>query len=243
MPQTLLLLEDNIDHSQHLKALIEEYNINSEISFDVISVTSFAEAIRKVDQNISIDAFLLDISLDNSPDNEGGLNFARHLQTITKYRKKPVLFLTAYGTHLPKALNELHCYAFLMKPYTKKELFQQLYDLSNEKKELYIKTSENIYVKCTLDTLLYIQANGRYLKYVTTDSCFYSRQYTLSKITGKLPDNFVRCHKSYTINKTFIGNCDFMNRYIELHGTAEKIPISRKIDPQTILDENFSGGM
>ena len=236
--KNLLILEDNLEHCRQLEHLVRLYNSESDIVFDVTAATSVTDAANWLKKHPA-DAFLLDISMDNTPGNNEGLAFARYLRSTPEYQKKPILFITAYGSFLPEALNELHCYAFLMKPYTKEDLFRQLYDLSHSREELYIKNRDNIYIRCPLDSLQYIQANGRYLKYVTTDGVFYSRQYTLNGLTEKLPADFVRCHKSYVINKKQIDNCDFVNRYIELRDCPEKIPVSRNIKPDAIFEKNL----
>ncbi len=236
MQQTLLILEDNASHCRHLQTLIEEYNIESDNSFRVIAATSLAEAERILEQQLSIDAFLLDISMDDTANNEEGLNFAKHLHNIRQYKEKPVLFLTAYGSFLPAALNELHCYAFLMKPYRKEELFRQLCDLSGlGRGDFHIKTRDGIFFKLKTDDLFYIQANGRYLNYVTATGSFSSRQHTLSDISGKLPNHFVRCHKSYIINTNMVVTYDFVNHFVELQGIKSRIPISRKINSESIF--------
>lgn len=235
MQQTLLLLEDNAEHCRQIKALIEEYNQKTTCVFNIIAVTSTAEAKGKLKQRLSIDAFLLDISMDDTSDNQEGLDFAEHLQQIREYKDKPVLFLTAYGSFLPAALNKLHCYAFLMKPYNKEELFQQLSDLSSQKEDdFYIKTREGVYYKLQLDDLLYIHANGRYLNYITGNGCFSSRQHTLSHVLEILPDNFIRCHRSYIINSDFVVNYDFINHFVEIKNIKNRIPMSRKINPEII---------
>ncbi len=236
MKRTLLLLEDNLEQLNYLEAMIEKYNQQFHGDFHVIPTASVEEAKGVVNALTPIDAFFLDVSMGTGLINDLGLDFAESLQSHTQYRSKPIIFITAYGSFLPTALNHIHCYAFLLKPYTEADLFHQLSDLcSKPKNTLTIKNRDGIYIKLSYNKLQYIQSHGRYIEYVSSDGSFYSRQHTLSELENILPNQFFRCHKSYIINLSMVVNYDLMNRYAQLESSTEKIPLSRKIKSDKIF--------
>jgi DNA-binding LytR/AlgR family response regulator len=51
----------------------------------------------------------------------------------------------------------------------------------------------------------------------------------LKEILKVLPENFIRCHKSYIINKNFIANYDITTRYVAVKSADEltSIPIGQ----------------
>ena len=231
MSLKLLLLEDNKHHKKALEQLITEYNEQSSITFDVISVSTIKQATELIDSKESFDAFLLDIALNDDENNEDGIIFANYIRNISQYRDKKIIFITAYNSFLSTAINDIHCYSFLTKPYTKAEFFRQLYDLSNSNDSVInIKNRDGIYIKISINNILYIQSNGRYLNYVTANDSFESRQYTMNEIISLLPSDFLRCHRSYIINKNMIINFDPVNRYIRLLNNNFKVPFSRNFD-------------
>ena len=63
--------------------------------------------------------------------------------------------------------------------------------------------------------------------YETTDCSHTSRQYTMKQLEEQLPENFIRCHKSYIINTDYIKNFDTVNHYIQMYHTSKLIPVAR----------------
>jgi LytTr DNA-binding domain len=85
--------------------------------------------------------------------------------------------------------------------------------LENNKKELEttkkLVENENIILKdktiITLETLIYIKADDHYLEIYTNDSKKnHQVRGKLSEIAKELPPNFIKCHRSYIINKNYI---------------------------------------
>lgn len=223
MKRHILLLEDDIIQAESLKKMVLNYSIDIELSH----VTSLTQAKKLLENNTIFDAFFLDISLDIEHINQAGLQFAEQIQSMPRYQRIPILFITAFPEHVYSAINQLHCFAYLLKPYTQLEVHKQLNTLFENRHNILLKTSENIYIRLPLDSLQYIQSHGRYLTFVTTSSSYRSRQYTLKKLLQLLPSEFVRCHKSYIINQTFVNNFDFVNHFAHMIVNDEIIPLSR----------------
>lgn len=240
MQQTIFLLEDDISQIESLNSLVKEYNKKYHTNYHIISNYSFNDAKKNVDTLKTIDIFFIDIILSDENKNFNGIEFAKYVRSFLKYETTPIFFLTAYSGFMPAALNQIHCFAFLLKPYRPESLYQQLQELPHTRNtELTIKNLDGIYIKLPFDSLLYVKSHGRYLKYVTKDSIFHSRQYTMQKLEHLLPDFFCRCHKSYIVNSKYIKNYDFTNHYIHLAPIQKVIPMSRKLTTKTIIQENY----
>lgn len=227
MKKKILLLEDDKNQAKNLEKIIHNYSQKIEIMY----AATAAQAMDFLSGNVLFDAFFLDISLDSQKRNRDGLQLAEQLQAMPRYQRTPILFITAFPQYIYSALNHLHCFAYLLKPYSEKEVQQQLASLFESKRTLLLKTSENIHIRLSLDTLQYIQAHGRYMTFVTTSSKYHSRQYTLKELTQLLPGEFLHCHKSYIINQTFVDNFDFVNHFAHMLVNGEVIPLSRNFHP------------
>lgn len=230
MAYTIFLLEDDVSQIKSIQALIADYSTQSGISIDLLFAANLDAAKKIILTFPQIDVFLLEISLHNTSYDGAGIHFAEFVQQFTKYRTKPLIFLTIYGDYMPHALNRLHCFSFILKPYTSQELFRQLDDLLLSRDEtLLLKNLDGVYMKLLPEYLVYIHSNGRYLKYHTLDDILHSRQYSMQRLEELLPEYFFRCHRSYIVNKIYIDNFDFRNHIIHLATLDVSLPISRKI--------------
>lgn len=144
----------------------------------------------------------------------------------------PIIYVTSYSNRIQEALNTVHCFGFLYKPYTPCDVTNLLDAIFNTQKTsqfIQLKIDTSIFVNIDLNQLLYIKAQGHYLLYYTTNGTLTSRQYSMKQLLLHLPSNFIRCHKSYVVNKNFILNTDKVNRYIHMQHMKEPIPIGKNI--------------
>lgn len=219
----ILLLEDDVVQINQLKTIIQNYSRD----FHIICASNLTEAKEIVKKNTLFDAFFLDISLNENTPDQDGMQFAMSLSKLPHYSNTPVLFITAFPKYIYPAINKLHCYAYIIKPYNEKQIHEQLSTLFRANRLLVLKTTDNIHVRLRYDAIRYIEANRRYLTYYTTNGNFISRQYTLQRLCELLSHDFVRCHKSYIINQTHVKNFDFTNHYARMNSGNLNIPLSR----------------
>lgn len=240
--RTILILEDDNIQRKALCQWMNEYAGRRNISLQILSAGSVEEAKSALAEHPPVFAFFLDISLKEDDKDHSGLEFSRFLQETSTYRHTPLIYVTSYGDYMKRALNTFHCFAFLLKPYTKEELFEQLEDLFDSQiEQLYIRNPEGIYHSVCLDDLVYVHSERRYLHYFTGTDEIRSRQFSMAELLDKLPSHFVRCHKSYIINTEKVRNYDFINRYIELEGTSGRIPLSRAVKSKAYFQKNKTG--
>lgn len=220
----ILLLEDDVFQARGIMETIKAYDHEIDICYanDIIQATAL------LNEDISFDAFFIDISLDRKKKDCAGLDWANSLLETCRYQKTPICFITAFPEYVYQAINKTHCFSYILKPYTKTDIVSQLDMLFQKHQDITIKTTDNIYVSFPTTDLLYVQSRGRYLHFTTPASTYRSRQYTLKKLMPLLPPNFVRCHKSYIINKDYVTNYDFGNHYAHMKHAHQIIPLSRE---------------
>ena len=73
--------------------------------------------------------------------------------------------------------------------------------------------------------ILYLEAQDKLLN-INTEHFSLSVRGSLNALAGTLPEDFVRCHRSYIVNRSYIERLDLPG--MELHlTTQERLPISR----------------
>ena len=174
--------------------------------------------------------FFLDIQLSSQEDISGnGISFGKLVRTYEAHRTTPIIFITSFPNYINEAINSVHCYGFLTKPYLPNDVFQMLDSISQKKTSaiLKLKNSDCIYREINFSDILLIESHLHYLHYHTQNNVHRSRQYTMKQLETILPNYFVRCHKSYLVNRHFISSYDPINRRLHLANHATLIPVGR----------------
>lgn len=226
MNPTILILEDDSVQSDMLEEYIESYSP----ALTTHTVTSLSEALNAVKKYNNFEAFFLDISLDETATNTDGLELALYLSSQDNTKHIPIIFVTSYPEHTYKAINDLHCFGYILKPYTKVNVHKQLSDIfSNHFNESYIsvRTLDGIYIKLDQDEIYYIESQGRYMYFHTSHGEIKSRQYRLKELISILTKDFEQCHKSYIVNKKYIESIFPSERLIKIKKINDTIPFSK----------------
>lgn len=83
--------------------------------------------------------------------------------------------------------------------------------------------------------ILYLEACDKMLNICTKRHIITARM-SLNAVESTLPQSFVRCHRSYIVNRDCIERLDMTNMMLELK-TQEKIPVSRSY--KSVLRQSF----
>lgn len=207
----VLIIEDEFFVSSHLKRML--VGLGYKVPAVCHSVTKFNE----VDLD-DFDVALIDIHL---AEDESGLDVA----TIMNQEGKPFIFLTANKEPniLKKAVMNKPV-AYLSKPFRQDELEAAL-QLAE------ILSPSNIEVRTPAGkeeiqttSILYLKADDSYTQIVTSDKTYTQRK-VLKSYLEVLPDNFIRVHRSYIVNKDHITAKSSKHLNLGEH----QIPISRGV--------------
>lgn len=219
----ILIVEDDAIIRNGLESMVR--GIDKEL--EIIS-TEFAAKALKYTKKHKIDAFFLDIQLKDY----SGIELAKQIREINRYKFTPIVFITAMPSRELEAFREIHCYDYIVKPFTEKEVrevFNTIINHSIKRKDKCLKFKQKEY-NCIIGQadIKYIESKNRKLFIETEKEKFIISSHTLKSVEEKLTDNFIRCHKGFIVNTNYIKEIDKNNNLIFLKNINIPIPIGRK---------------
>lgn len=136
------------------------------------------------------------------------LNGKSSFDLIAQIPQQPkIIFVTAYSEFMLQALRE-KAFDYLVKPVKEDELKNCLERITKDQQENDLQNSILIKSKgitriITFNDILYIEGDGPYSIFHLKDEKIKTAK-TLKSILPDLHKNFVRVHKSYVVNRTYI---------------------------------------
>ena len=98
--------------------------------------------------------------------------------------------------------------------------------LDNKFKDyIFVRAGKDI-KKLKIDDILYITVDSKYIELHTADRRYFIRS-TLTSFIEKLPDHFVRIHKTYAINMEHLDTINVENNTVKVGN--ETLPLSRSL--------------
>lgn len=207
----IILCDDNLTFLNGLDSMLNKlfikHNLNAEVSFKTDSHTELLNYIK----NNPADLLFLDISLKEKI---SGLELAKEIRQFNKNIQ--FIFTTGHFEYVMEAY-KVNTFDYLVKPLSQNKVEETLLRFVE-----YMKGSNNSFIKVNGTTyinqndILYIQKNGMKLIY-HTKTTQYETFNSFSKIETLLPNNFIRCHKSYIVNISNINHIESSNNTIFFH--------------------------
>lgn len=200
----VLVVEDSFDDVQVYKKILQTPE-----NVDIIYACSGEEALQLL-QKTPVDIFFLDVDLPGMD----GFQLAREIRNIPDYYFSYIIFITGYSENQLDAFKELHCYDYLVKPFSieefKTKMMTFIENVAIQANDLEKKSDKT-------KMILFSTSNGDYL--VDTDDIVFAETYrnncflhteqgvyrlvgvTLKEVIDQVgEDYFVRCHKSFAVN-------------------------------------------
>ena len=205
----IVIIEDEFFVADHLKEMVTQQG------FEVVGLYHSGEDfLSATDWNF--DMALVDIFLSGKL---LGLDLAQKLQE----NNIPFAFLTANkDLAILKKATFLSPRAYLSKPFNENDVIAAIQMVALEKPAK-IKVRGNHGVEeLEPKEIIYIQSDGAYIQIQTVKKRIVQRK-LLKEIELELPDNFVRTHRSYIINKQHITK----KKSAEVILGEHTVPISR----------------
>lgn len=216
MKLNALIVDDEHSGRVTLKILLHR---EFPLLFDkIIPVSTLMEAIEKVRSGFFNICFL-DIELGN----KSGFELIPYLPADTK-----IIFVTAYSEYAIKAIKQ-QAFDYLLKPVAAIDLrtsvnrYQSLIKEENFNRHITVKVN-GFSVPVPLREIHYIEAKGPYSKIHLANDVEYTTSKTLKTITQLVGSDFIRIHKSYTVNLSRIKS---FNKDAILTTTNVCLPVSR----------------
>lgn len=198
-----VVCDDNLNilnkFTKMLESIFIKYNYDATVAFQ----STEAESILTFVNSNKADVLILDINLKS---NISGLQLAEKVRETNK--DCYIIFTTG---HLEYAIvaYKLKTFDYLPKPITYERLedtIVRLFEDINGQPKKYIRI-DNKNTLIDENEIYYIKRDGMKLIF-HTDTKDYEAYTSLSKVQENLPNNFIRCHKSYLANVNKIVNVE-----------------------------------
>ncbi|MEG2194401.1 MAG: LytTR family DNA-binding domain-containing protein [Terrisporobacter sp.] len=214
---TIAICEDE----KEIQNLIEDYlhNILKNIEYKIQKYCC-GEDLLEGDLK-GIDILLLDIQMGQI----NGMDTARKIREVDN--KMEIIFITSLIDYVQEGY-EVRAYRYLLKPIELDELNKHVLACikgieKNKNHFILIKNKSNTY-KIYSNEITYIEVQKKDMLVHTINKNF-DVKYSLEKIEKDLNlDKFIRCHKSFLINISYVEN---IKPNIAILESGEEIPVSR----------------
>jgi DNA-binding LytR/AlgR family response regulator len=172
--------------------------VNASPELNLVAVCSNALEANSYLKNQKIDILFLDINMPKL----SGISFVKSLKAPPS-----IVFITAYPEYAVEGF-EVDAVDYLLKPVSFERfrtavnrLLERLSENNDTKNRthLMVRANKKNY-RINFDELLYLEAQGDYVRFVTTEKSLMVHG-TLKEFLTQIPDNlFVQIHKSYAIS-------------------------------------------
>ena len=201
-----VMCDDNQNILNKLEKYLESIFINNNLSGQISYKTQFPDKLIDYINTNSFDVVFLDIDLKS---NYSGMDLANIIRKRNK--KAYIIFTTAHLEYCMVAY-KYKTFDFLAKPITLERLEEtvlRLFDDISVNTDSFFKLSnKSDYINS--NDVFFIQKNGKKALFKTTGNDI-SLNSSFSNILDHLPNNFVRCHKSYIVNTDKISHIQSNN--------------------------------
>lgn len=182
------------DEPMPLNILLGYSKVTSEV--ELSGTFTSTQAAKTFLSGNQVDLLFLDINMPA----QSGLDFFKSLDDTYM-----VIFTTPHAEYAVDGFN-LNAVDFLLKPFSLERFKQAInravefhqFRKGNIKKDIFVKADYGI-IKIPTEEILFIEAYTDYLKIHRTDKKMVVTRMTMSAISGILPDDFVRVHRSYLV--------------------------------------------
>lgn len=234
-----VLCDDNLLIVSKMKEILEILFVKHDIDAKVGFFTDDPKMVLNYEKDNVIDVLILDINLNS---NISGIELAKIIRKNNK--RVYIIFLTG---HLEYSLiaYSVKTFDYLPKPITMERLEITLKRLLED-----VKFSNQKFICIDNKTFLnhseinFIKKDGMKIVFCT-NSQIYETYNSFNKLQNILPDNFIRCHKSYIVNTDNIVNINTNKNEIILHNkcTCGIGPKYKNNLMEVLKHGNFSNNM
>jgi DNA-binding LytR/AlgR family response regulator len=206
------------------RQILESY-INELPHLTLVAKCKNAFEVMEVLQTEAVDLMLLDINMPKL----SGLSLLKTLRNPPK-----VIITTAYPEYAVEGF-ELSVSDYLLKPISLERFIQAIMKVSGNReattqepaseesnaRSIFVK-SDKRHIKLNLNDISHVEAYGNYIKIYATTMVITSQ--TLSDFAERLPNSFMRIHKSFIIN---FGKLAYVDGNQIVLDTGAKLPVGK----------------
>lgn len=220
----IMIVEDNLNIRN--KIVSSAKNIQADIIIIVADSLSTASDLANIHD---IEAFFIDIELIDS----NGIDLAKKLRKISKYKFVPMVFITGLPTKELEVFRQIHCYEYILKPFTNRkleEIFKTIlldYSLIPNKNKKVILDCRGYSISIKINEIIYVEYKNRKIYIKTINDMILYKTISLNKFMSTLPSDILRVHQAFAINTNFIREINLKESKVNLTDCDLEIPIGR----------------
>ena len=227
MQRNILVIEDNETHMNALLAIVKDLHRNVKVYCATNIDDAYSLALKH-----NIHLFLVDIILNTkNPGDVSGLKFATKMRGFDQYKYVPLVFITSLEDPKLFSYSELNCLGYIEKPFS----VQQVRNVIIKALDFPIKEDDDRFVHFRKDgitysvyvkDIVYIENVHRKLKIVCVNDELEIPYITCKRILEELNSkSFVPCSRYCIVNKKYVVQTDYSNRYIKLRNVDKLLEI------------------
>lgn len=192
-----IICDDEAQTLNRVSQLFEKAFIKNDFDAKIVLKTpNYKDIVSYMSSNI-VNVVVLDIEFRNS--NMNGLKIAEEIRKINK--DCYIIFITSHFEYIMQAF-DCKTFAYLFKNSLSLDtisntLIRLFDDISGNSRKFLKIDNKGTFVD--LNDIQFIEKNSMKLIYHTSKEIFETYN-SFSKIEDSLPENFVRCHKSFIVN-------------------------------------------
>lgn len=205
----ILVVEDEIIIADNICIILED------LGYEVLEpAINYEEALETIEAE-GPDIAILDIQLGGRKD---GIDLALKINQGFNF---PFIFLTSNSDAMTvERAKNVNASAYLVKPFNKEDLYTSIElalhnyaerkgNLKTEDEDLLIKDAifvkeKHLFHKVKLSDILYLKSDHVYVEVHTIHDKRHLIRGSLTSLSERLPKNFYRTHRSYTINVDYM---------------------------------------
>ena len=206
-----VICDDEVHMVEKISILLEKAFLKNDFDAKIVlKTTDYNEVVSFMSSNI-VNVVILDIEFRGS--NITGLDVANKIRKINK--NCYLIFITSHFEYVMQAY-KFKTFDYLIKNAitleTLTNTLNRLFDdISNTNVKFFRVDNRGTFID--LNDIQFIEKNGMRIIYHTSHKD-YETYNSFKKIENKLPNNFVRCHKSFIANLKNIVNISFSDNTI-----------------------------
>lgn len=220
---SILIVEDDFAQQKYLIESAQSCNP----SIQIHSTGRKADAMR-IAEEYKIEAFFIDIQLVDG----NGIDLAKELRSITRYQFTPIVFITGVPTKEMEAFHGVHCYDYILKPYSNVEIETVMRKIlvdylqqSNVEVKYITLEFKGVKQRVGIKDILMIERKNRKIYVKTKFEDIEYKHMNIVQFLDELPRNFIQIHQSIIVNEDYIQKIDMASSFLTLKDLDEALPI------------------
>jgi len=206
----ILILEDSNTFVKEFVATLKNNNLFTDAHFFCLT-----DHFEKIDDTKDYQIIFIDVHLS---DTKNGIDFSITLKK--KFPKALIVFVTMNSNFVHKSM-ELQPFYFIRKDHLNEDMpiFFKMFKEHLEKTSFIVINSREKRVRINTNDILYVEADGHYLKVVTLDDVYKFKEKIKEFLEHLTNNNIIQVHRSYLINLDYVYNAN--SQYVILINKKE----------------------